>query len=1170
MRHLWSNEQARIPFTVIGVFLLISSSITTVYISTLEYQNAEELALGLGGRELQSALWYAEADLARCLNYAACTAFEDVGSNPVVEVSSSLFSIDADGDHIVTTRDVNLNIARFITAHLFTTMIMENYYNERYTQGRYSINVTSLPVTWQNITLQKIIGMTMNRAFNHPFLPAGRSSSSYPVYPVLSVPLTLQVNDLSTHQEVLHKTVVISTVITTRFLLLENLTDEFDARLDGSFGSLGISALVGTLGLTWLRGYAQFAYNKPVNIISTDWLALLTNGAILAEEGFVFNSVDALGVVYVGYETAKTIAKEFGASLNEPQELDYQTLHPLSSTEELQSRYTDDAQRLANESVDVDTSFSLQVNISTICEEECRRLIADTDNTGTLSERISAVYSATAEVLTDRTLVSDNWAAVQTQYQQQKDASIATERILTEDDAWAHAHLVFPPGEGWSITAVEWHSGVINGASSTSDPQYMKSRFLTDTIPFNNTQLSQVVLGGEQWDCERDTNISCTWLVRTTWRITAQRWNTQTNTTEVQTTSVSFESFPYNHHAVHRIIDTVLFEFISRMYTHAAGTHDDLLNAFSYTVFEGKDDPNLATVYNPEFTGGQQPTLTYYQSTLGFDDDFRTTLLLTYDTDYGPPLYSDAHQIPAADDHASRLYPLWIHNTTFHALESWRKSISASLATNTTVDPTTMPDELLRQVVNETLTLFTTKRTSWDQELSTQYATGSLYHSAAAKVVYTTIQTYLSSVEDRLDDIQLSSQHVVEDSTDEAMQDSGVQLSSYSDIKQMTMQAHGLQVALPLAATITLEHPGADVGHWTEPVSFALLQKPSFFSNHTFHDYHDETGEQYYLKYRNINIFSPGAGLTNFISQGFDALNRQVLSGIDQGFARLQEISNTTIRLKLAEALDTIAAELTNAVSTRLADAIRDAQGSGSYLTDMDLITPDEVKALVNDIVQTYTSDPQTFIHQLNSSALRDDIIAVLQAEVQQRVVAMYGELQEILQAAGEAVKSQVLSVYDTVVSQAIEHSRSLLKEEYNELSAMLEQQIGDEVSSLVGMLIPSGLPLLPPFGWWCTLNVWYIEVAGQIPFFTVVDTQDETLAHPFWGHTAQAYSRTRGARYVDLNNDGDLSAEELIGKNHPVDFSYATGSFIVVPPGKTGVGDRSGGWDELDETGVP
>ena len=105
---------------------------------------------------------------------------------------------------------------------------------------------------------------------------------------------------------------------------------------------------------------------------------------------------------------------------------------------------------------------------------------------------------------------------------------------------------------------------------------------------------------------------------------------------------------------------------------------------------------------------------------------------------------------------------------------------------------------------------------------------------------------------------------------------------------------------------------------------------------------------------------------------------------------------------------------------------------------------------------------------------------------------------------------------------------------------------------------IPSGLPLLPPWGWWATMNVWYIDIQGEIPALTVYDVDNVPVPDPILGHQATAYVR-RWQRVT--GTDG-----ELLGYDEPIRFRQKTCTFIIVPPGEQGIGDKIGGWDEKSE----
>ena len=105
---------------------------------------------------------------------------------------------------------------------------------------------------------------------------------------------------------------------------------------------------------------------------------------------------------------------------------------------------------------------------------------------------------------------------------------------------------------------------------------------------------------------------------------------------------------------------------------------------------------------------------------------------------------------------------------------------------------------------------------------------------------------------------------------------------------------------------------------------------------------------------------------------------------------------------------------------------------------------------------------------------------------------------------------------------------------------------------------IPSGLPLLPPWGWWATMNVWYIDVQGEIPYLTVYDADNVPVPDAILGHKAIAYTR----RWQEVRGPRG----EVLGYDEPIDFEQKTCTFIIVPPGEQGIGDKIGGWDEKSE----
>jgi len=101
------------------------------------------------------------------------------------------------------------------------------------------------------------------------------------------------------------------------------------------------------------------------------------------------------------------------------------------------------------------------------------------------------------------------------------------------------------------------------------------------------------------------------------------------------------------------------------------------------------------------------------------------------------------------------------------------------------------------------------------------------------------------------------------------------------------------------------------------------------------------------------------------------------------------------------------------------------------------------------------------------------------------------------------------------------------------------------------------GMQILPPSpstAWVVTTNMWKIRVKGRFHEFQLSDFDNECHPHPIFGHEAQIYSRTDD---IDIR---DPATGSIVGRNIPIQFEFTTGTFIFVPPGPKGVGDRQEG----------
>jgi hypothetical protein len=96
-------------------------------------------------------------------------------------------------------------------------------------------------------------------------------------------------------------------------------------------------------------------------------------------------------------------------------------------------------------------------------------------------------------------------------------------------------------------------------------------------------------------------------------------------------------------------------------------------------------------------------------------------------------------------------------------------------------------------------------------------------------------------------------------------------------------------------------------------------------------------------------------------------------------------------------------------------------------------------------------------------------------------------------------------------------------------------------------------LPPSPYTVWIGTTNFWKIRVKGTFHELMIIDADNKCHPNPMFGHEAQIYTRKR---YRDIR---DPATDLLIGKNTPITFEFTTGTFIFVPAGPKGVGDRRG-----------
>ena len=335
MGDVWKDRSGRVPFSVLGVFLIIGSSITSTIYINLENTVSEETTFSLGAGELSSMLSFMEADISVALNYAGMSAMDFVGKHPVTKPNrqsevargyngGSWDNLNENGEwnNEAFCTQFNMNWTKNITRVKLNPYIQGNYMDDVYCNGKYAINVVDPhpereggPVhNWSDITVTEV---TMHLDREHtspgPFIPnavrdifvAHPSNEDMPAYWEFSLPLQVEIKDVGQDKIIGRRTISISTLVNSRMPLLRELTESYEKCLtgDGDITDNKLFILMTLLSELYTEGraLAQYGgmYERIPNIVDTRWLRYLVNGVLLLEQFMVFNSIDPAAAIYL-------------------------------------------------------------------------------------------------------------------------------------------------------------------------------------------------------------------------------------------------------------------------------------------------------------------------------------------------------------------------------------------------------------------------------------------------------------------------------------------------------------------------------------------------------------------------------------------------------------------------------------------------------------------------------------------------------------------------------------------------------------------------------------------------------------------------------------------------------------------------------------------------------
>ncbi len=280
------DESARVSFAVIGVFLILGSSVTSVYISMYDNKSFDHITWKNNQQHIQNIIGTIRTDLSQIINTAGITALQYISSHPIILPS----------DRFNSAEEANMYRLKQKIAETLTNYVHCNYERYSFRQNSYVIQINLSKLKEKKFSSKDIkltpIKMQLQRSFSIPFL-GPEQRQNLPVYYKVScnIPLTIQDTGIYNKMNATSMSLTIETVITSRFNLLNHLLNSFNSSLNG-FGPFWKTITLITNVYSMARGYQHYQSGKPLNVVDNKHLELLTNLLLLFEESLTFNGIE--------------------------------------------------------------------------------------------------------------------------------------------------------------------------------------------------------------------------------------------------------------------------------------------------------------------------------------------------------------------------------------------------------------------------------------------------------------------------------------------------------------------------------------------------------------------------------------------------------------------------------------------------------------------------------------------------------------------------------------------------------------------------------------------------------------------------------------------------------------------------------------------------------------
>jgi hypothetical protein len=778
-----------------------------VYISRLELEKSKEIARSLDVNEIENLLYYFEADLTNALNLAGMKAFKEVGKHPVI-ISS-----------LGTSQEINQYRIKAIIKEELSVYLTGHYLYNMFSDGHYAINVVlqneTLDLSIKNISFEPC-SMQLER-FSIPLI-GPLKTMNYSTYLVVSFPLRIEIRQLKQYDWNLLtiRTIGISSILTSRYPLLECLMNEYNRTINGTFSSLWTYTTMFSNLYSLLRGFKHFRCGRPLNVVDNRHLSVILNSGLLLEQGLVFGSVDPLGLVDLAREIKKTLKQMPSDALTTFNDEMEGEGYPVEAENLSKGSANADAGLPINESIDISAS----VNLSEIAERILytidsasfhfengkgefydESILFDSDVQSRINEVIQHqanqsfyITEVTKHLSMNATTLQFLETLISEMYRDTMSTKVLDRSIITE--RWEN------PGEGWT-------DGGYSPWNATSILPVSKQ----EIKPPKGQITSGCAVYEEYYNVSFERN-------HTWWRLEEY----PVNGTTIQITVWN------NRTDV--LIETVILQSILQHWASYQGTQDDIIDILYLN--ETLNDQNL------------EDTVKTYLA-LYNDSGTEKQLLVTTRNNTG---------IIGLDMVLPGVYAEWVLDEAWSALAEIFESVQ-HITLDPDIDAEHYPDpaQLIESAKNDLLVKYT-QNTSTYLDFSS-YHPGPQFLSVGKKAVYFLREWYVSTVKNTTDSVFIQiSQHLTH--AIEAAIPSSARFTSKNITETLDDASDALrnQFMIPFGYDMNLSrYDRQGVLLWNESIRVAVDQYPNYLN--PFQRTPWENEELWTIKIRNRCVFGP-------------------------------------------------------------------------------------------------------------------------------------------------------------------------------------------------------------------------------------------------------------------------------------------------------------------------